>query len=494
MAYSGMFLRQYMGQSSQQIPNTTENWLYSPDLLVYGTAAAYSTSHFNSSLDDYESRSWYFSQPPTPGQANYVYVRGLSLSATQTSCIVHLFYCEAATLLKPKSWKSDTFSIKPLDGGQAGQNSFGMNWVSVKQLLVSEDTVNKHGFTITWTPPAATPAPHYYLIAWIDNSDGKNDPSPISDLPDFADMAALEAYVKAHPNMAMLDTWYNGVFLRQYAGQYQSQPGTGAQTAPDLIVTNTLAAPDPSVYTATLSYQDNTLHQDATLQMRNFIYPRAVNTSAAYRSARVYFYYTTSDQLSPAGWKSDTFTVAGKACNYVDIGAGTKALMVSQMPVVWRLDALNPGTHYILISYTDDSGNPQPPDFTVFGFVNAEMIKQFVATQPRMSWLEIKGSAPQAKPDMSYEFPLTLKAGKPYVGLQFTNIGTAGKVSFSLPGTGKDTTLVRDQMSVPDPNAAVTWPLDIGKDFNTSLVLNYWSSGGGSSPNIEALLITPAAS
>lgn len=489
MTYTGMFLRQYMGQQSYMIPNTSDSWLYSPDLLVYGCAAAYTTSNFNSSINNFESRSWYFSQPPTLGQANYVYLRGLSLSvAPQPSCIVHLYYCEAAALLQPKSWKSDTFSVTPENGGSpASINYFSLTWTIAEQRVVSDDPVNKTGNTVTWTPPDTGANPHYYLIAWIDNTNG-GDPPPFSDLPDFADQAALAAYVKNMPNMTMFDTWYNGMFVRQYAGQTSGQQGNGAQTSPDLIVSDTAVA-DPSTFATPASYASTALNQTATLQMRNFIYVRGLNTSSAQKTSRVYLYYTTSDQPSPAGWKSDAFTVAGQPCNYVDLTAAPGAVAVAALPVVWRLDAVDPGANYVLISYTDDSDAPQPPDFSIFGYVNPQMIEQFVATQPRMNWLQINGSAPQKVPDMSYEFGLGVEAGLTYVGLQFEQIGTAGTVSISVPGSTSANTLVVNQMQVPDPNAAVMWPLNFAANFNTSMVVNFWANGAPAGGSINAVMV-----
>jgi hypothetical protein len=492
--YSGMFLRQYMGQTSNAIPNATDDWLYSPDLLVYGTAAAYSTSNFNNSSDDYESRSWFFSQAPTPGAANYVYVRGLSLSPN-FSCTVYLYCCEAATLLQPKNWLATGFTVAQDQGAPTSVNHFNLTSVSVKQLVTSYDAVNQKGSLVTWTPPAASGTPHYYLIAWIDNSGTGGDPPPFSDLSAFADLPALARYVKAHPNMAMLDTWYNGTFVRQYAGQLNYQQGTAAQASPDLIVTGTSAAPDWTAYAAQSSYASTTLNQNGTLRMRNFVYVRGLNTTSAQKTSRVYLYYTTSDQLSPVNWRSDTFTVAGRSCNYVDITAAAGGIAVSQLPVVWLLDGVNSGANYVLISYTDDSGEPQPPDFSIFGYVNDQMIQQFVATQPRISWLHINGSPPPQAPDLSYEFPLGVGAGNAYVGLQFTNINTSCTMSFSVPGSAASNTLVVQGMHVPDPNAAVSWLMNFPAALNTSLVLNLWANQGsnGNGANVKALVIKPAS-
>ena len=492
MSYDGMFIRQYMGQTSSAIPNNTNNWQFSPDLLVYGTAAAYTTDTFNSSDDNYESRNWYYSQAPTPGKANYIYTRAYSLSANLNSK-VYLFYCDSAAILQPKNWKSDTFEVT-VDGGTAvAQNFFTLNAISMSQLITSYDPIAKKGSLVTWTPATTSPSPHYYLISWIDNSGNDSNKPPFAGLSDFASEAALEDYVKQNPNMAYLDTWYNGVFLRQFPGQTNYQEGSGTETCPDLILTNTAAVADPSTYATKASYDSNKLYQAATLKMRNFVYLRGLNTTSASASARVYLYYTTSDQPSPASWKSDTFTVAGKPCNYVDINASASGISATTMPLVWQLDSVDTGANYILIAYVDDRVAPQPPDFSIFGFVNEKMIEQFVATQPRLTWLKINAQTPSAVPDMSYQFPLAITSGDNYVGLQFKNITTTGTVSLSAPGCSSTNSLIQNNMRVPAEGAAVTWPLHFPNDFNTSLVLNFWNNGGvnGNDANITALVIKP---
>jgi len=493
MTYTGLFLRQYMGQDISSIPNTTGNWFTSPDLLVYGTAPAYSTRNFNSRDEDYASRDYYFSQPPTPGSANYVYVRAKTLSPNLKSTL-YLYYCEAAALLQPRNWQSGNFTVAVDTGAPVARNYFTLSADALGALLTSYDPVAQQGSLITWTPPAAGSAPHYYLIAWADNSSDGSNPPPFADLQPFSDLNTLGNYVQSNPNMVVLDTWYTGMFLRQYAGQTNYQPGSTAQGSPDLIVTGAVALADPTTYATPGAYASATLNQNVTLQMRNFIYPRVLNTSAVAKTARVYLYESTSDKLSPAGWQSGNFTVGGAPCNYVDITAQPGQVAVAQLPIVWRLDVPNPGTNYVLISYTDDSGSQDPPDFSIFGYVNSLMIEQFVATQPRIAWLQIDGARPTAVPDMSYEYPLTIAAGTYYTGLQFKGIPSGGTVTFSLPGSGAANTLVLQGMPVPDPNAAVTWPLTFPTALTTSLVLNYWAnrSGGGGTgggANISVALI-----
>jgi hypothetical protein len=471
-SYTGMFLRQYMGQSSSAIPNSVNDWQNSPDLMVYGTAQAYTTGDFNNADNDHASRSWRFSQPPTPGSANYVYLRGLSLSAS-INATVYLYYCDATTLLEPQKWKSDTFEITT-NGVSVSQNHFPFTAISYKQYTVSYYD-DKTGSLITWTPPSASPAPHYYLIAWIDNT-GSDNP-PFAKTNAFTTLEELGAFVTSNTNMVFLDTWNQGIFLRQFPGQTNYQEGTGEQTSPDIIVTNITAAQDASSYATMSSYNASTLYQAATQQMKNFIYIRGLNTGAANASARVYLFYTTPTQIAPATWQSDTFTVAGVNCNYVDITADANGIAYTTIPIVWSIDAVQ---DYILIAYVDNSGGSTPPDFSIFGYVNSLMVEQFVATQPCLAWLKVTATAPAAAPDMSENISVTVDSGAAYVGLQFNKITTAGTVSFAIPGETGLNTLVHSNMHVPEGDSAVVWPVTYDTMVNTSLVLNFWSNGGTS--------------
>ena len=487
MTYSGLFLRQYMGQSSSEVPNVTDNWQFSPDLLVYGTTAALNTEVFNSPAKDFASRNWYFSQAPTPGQANYIYVRAMAMAGNITST-VYLFYCDGTTILQPKNWKSNGFSVTVGSGKPTIQNFFSMKAVTRGQQVVNYDPSNPtEGSLITWTPPSGT-TPHYYLIAWVDNSsDGSNKP-PFATMNDFSSLSDLATYVKNNTNMVYLDTWYQGLFLRQYSGQTNYQAGGKPGMSPDIIITGISAVQDPSTYSSQASYNSPTLQQAAISRLQNFIYIRGLNTSPTKLKARVYLYYAEAGfSQDPPSWRYDTFSVAGKPCNYVDLTAEANAVAFTQMPIVWHVDT---STTYVLIAYVDNDpqDEPEQADFSIFGFDDIETIEQLVATQPRLTWLKIISAAPPKMPDMSDNIPLSIPKGQVYCGLQFFNT-TAGQVSISMPGDSKDCTLIKTNITVPEPNAMVTWPLMFDNDLDTSLVFNYWNNTGGHFTAISPMII-----
>jgi len=491
---TGMALRQYMGQKFSQFdnpPNGDLAWRFSPDLLVYGQNAAYSTSYFNTTIDDYNERSWYFSQVPTPGKTNYIYVRSKCLTPSQVSTL-YFYYATDATLLQPQKWKTDTFTMQDLasSGPPLPGNSMKMQALATNSLVVSCDPVKQKGTLMTWTPATSD---HYYLICWVDNT-GSDGP-PFASLSDFTDTNALGEYIANHPQMTLLDTLYQSIFMRQNPGQTNAQEPSGTQTSPDILVTSNAAVLDYTQFATDASYQSSSLNNTVTLQERNFIYIRAKNTASQAKSARVYLFWTTTDQMAPASWRTDKFTVAGQACNYVDLQANQGGdILVSQLPVVWIADSLPTSTsQYILATYVDDSGDyTYPPDLSTFGFPNPQAVTQFVTTQPRMAWLSLTAVQPNPAPSMTTEIPMIFPAGaqgqSTYVGLQFVGVDTKSTVSFSIPGSSAGNTIIKANMAVPDPNAIVIWKVTFGeKAFNTSLVLNLWSNGGSSQPGAKVL-------
>ncbi|WP_157654228.1 hypothetical protein [Burkholderia ubonensis] len=459
-------IRQAMSKSATDFTN-------SPDLIVTGASAAFDTSAFI----DPGAYHWYFSQAPVPGKANYVYIRGLNYTPTGTqNSRVYLYYAQSDQVLDPTKWKSTDFTVK-----NEKQNFTPINATAQYQYVIPPDPV-------MWSPPVPTTnGAFYYLITWVDNS--ANPSPPVFPSTPFSDLAAFNNYIQQYPQMAVLDTLYRGAFLRQYPGQTVADDGTGAQTSPDLVSNGVIAAQDASLFATTASYSATTLHNQAGLGARNFIYVRAINTRNGPGKSRVYLYWATTDSLSPPGWQAVNFSYAGSEQNWIDLAA-TRAgeVMVSTVPFVWNAAS---GLNYLLVAYVDNSDNPQPPDFTPFGYVTSNGVKDFVASQPQLAWVAIQGSAAQ-KPAMSWEVALNAnQGGNFYAGVQLTNIPTDGTFSLSIPGPDAANTVVAQSVKVPDPNALVAWRTTYPASFATSAVLSYFQ--GATTPgsaNITSVLIS----
>ncbi|KVN99942.1 hypothetical protein WJ69_31590 [Burkholderia ubonensis] len=392
-----------------------------------------------------------------------MYIRGVNYTSTGTQeSRVYLYYAQSDQVLDPTKWKSTDFTVK-----NEKQNFTPINATAQYQYVIPPDPV-------MWSPPVPTTnGAFYYLITWVDNS--ANPSPPVFPSTPFADLAAFNNYIQQYPQMAVLDTLYRGAFLRQYPGQTVANDGTGAQTSPDLVSNGVTAAQDASSFTTTASYNTTTLSNQAGLGTRNFIYVRAINTRNGPVKSRVYLYWATTDSLSPPGWQTGNFSYAGNAQNWVDLTA-TRAgeVMVSTVPLVWNAVPLTDGVNYVLVAYVDNSGNPQPPDFSPFGYINPTDVEDFVAAQPQLAWVAIQGSAEQ-QATMSLEVPLNANpGGNFYAGVQLTNIPTDGTFSLSIPGPDAANTVVAQSVRVPDPNALVAWRTTYPAGFATSVVLSYF--------------------
>lgn len=448
-AAAGMVIRQALDPAATDLTN-------SPDIIVTGPGAAFDTDAFT----DPAGYNWYFSQAPAVGSANYVYIRGTNHNpmGTQDSR-VYLYWAQSDQVLDPTKWGSSGFTV-----GGVAQNVVSIGAVSQWQVVLAQ-------YPVKWTPPAATTAgATYYLITWVDNS--ASPTPPVFPKTPFADMAALTAYVQNKAQMAVLDTIYRGAFLRQFPAQTVTADGTGAQTCPDIIVTGTTAAQDASAFAQTASYNAGSLSQQAGLGASNFVYPRAINTRNGPGTSRVYLYWATTTDIAPTAWAATGFSRAGQPCNWADLTATTAGqLMVSTVPLVWNPPVLGQGS-YVLIAYVDNSDSPNPPDFTAFGYVNAQAVTAFVSQHPQLAWLAITGSAAPAA-TARWNVPLVATAASVYVGFQLHGIPTDGTITLSVPGPDASNTIVVPTMAVPNPNVLVAWPLNYPVGFATSAVLTY---------------------
>lgn len=437
----------------QKVDRTSAVFTNSPDLIVTGTAAALDES----AIIEPDTYSWYFSQAPVPGSVNHLYVRGVNYTPGRQTSTVYLYWTTRDGLLDPTTWQSSGFTV---DG--VSQNHAELSALTIYQYVMTD---------LRWTPPPAERT-RYFLISWVDN-DARPTP-PVWPTTPFADLAALGRYVADNPTMAVLDTVYQGVFLRQFPGQTVFQGGTGAKTGPDLIVTGVAAAKNAALFGTQESYNSGTLSATAALGVRNFVYVRALNTAAGPASARVYLYWTMQSNLTPSGWQTSGFTVAGRTQNWVDLTAAAgNDVLVSTVPLVW-FAPVDQTDLPVLIAYVDGSATPKPPDFTPFAYVNPTTVAKFVAGQPRLSWLALTGTtAPQPTVSWNVELAAGTGSNNLYVGVQLTDIPTDGTLSLSVPGPDAGNTIVVHSMRVPDPRAYVAWPVTYPDDFRTSAVMTY---------------------
>lgn len=465
---TGLVIRQAMDSSSDVFTN-------SPDLIVTAASPAMDPDMFT----DPDGYHWYFSVSPVNEAPNYLYVRAANYTIGSQRSRVYLYYAASDQLLDPSKWQASGFTVGGVE----------QHWVPLSARARREIVITNP--PVMWTPPKPAGNATYFLISWVDNSDAPTPPNwPTTP---FDSLAALGQYVKDHDQMAVLDTIYRGVFLRQFPKQSVTAPGTGAQTSPDLVVSGATAAKDASAYTAPASYDAATLNAKAALGLRNFIYVRAINTTSGSASARVYLYWTTATSPSPTSWNTTNFSYAGRQQNWVDLTAAkTGDVMVSAVPLVWTAPpTADPAA--VLIAYVDNSASPKPPDFSPFGYVTEKAVASFVAGHPQMCWLALTGDTVPI-PSMTSEVRLTGSSwtqDSALAGIKFSRIPVDGTVSLSVPGPDAASTIVVTGMRVPDPNALVAWPITWPDHFQTSAVISYTE---GATPPVNGNIIATLAS
>ena len=452
MSLTGIVVRHAINSSSKILTN-------SPDLIISGASPAFDTASYTNP----NAYDWYFSQAPVLGKPNYVYVRGVNYTATgaQTST-VYLYTVHSDQVLDPTKWVSTGITV-----GGVAQNFVAISAISQYQYVATQ-------VAAMWTPPVPSPSTSsYFLISWVDNT--ATPKPPVWPTAPFANLDALTAFIQANPTMAVLDTVYRGALFRQFPGQTVGQDGTGAQTSPDIIVNGATAAQNAAAWTGTSSYNPGTPSPNAALGGRNFVYLRAINTATGPATARVYLYWTTTGAIAAPSWQTTYFTYAGQTQNWVDLSASTaNEVMISTVPLVWNAPPPPTGQTYVLIAYVDNSGSPQPPDFTAFGYLNPTAVTSFVAGHPQLSWLAITGT-PAPQPTMSWEQPIVVGTGSNnlFVGIQLSNIPTDGTLTLQIPGPDAASTFASGTMKIPDPNALIAWPVTYPDHFQTSAVLTY---------------------
>lgn len=462
-AYQGMFVRQDPGQGSR-VSSPGATWNRSPDLILYSGAPAYDTTLLKRATD------WSVHQPATVGQ-NDLYLRGVNTASSTVTARISFFYAVNTPgannpLLSPAGWKSDAMTV----GGTA------QNYVTATGNASGDFMLNSQ--PLVWQPAAAPPpGSTYAVIAWIDNTNG-SAPPPFASLPAFASLASLGEYVQGVRNMVLWDGSFGGLFVRQFAGQTAAQPGTGALTSPDIIVTGAAAAQDAGAFTAAASYSPGTISNAAVTGVPNFVYLRAINPNNGTQKARVYLYSGDTATPNLGNVTSQGFTVAGNPQNWVDLSADKQnQVLVSTVPVVWvPTSPASSQSRQFLLAYVDGSGDPQPPDFGVVGYLTLDAITTFVATQPQLSWVQVTNTPPSPQPSFATQYGVAAAtAGRYLVGLQFTNLPVDGSVTVSIPGPDAADTLVIPSFHPPSPNAVAAWAVTYPAGFQTSAAVSYWA-------------------
>lgn len=294
---------------------------------------------------------------------------------------------------------------------------------------------------------------------------------------------------------------YQGLYLRHYLGQTpDGRSSSQAWTdSPDIILTGTQPAVDPTIFTTRESYareQPNTVDNDQL----NYVYLRGLNTTAGRLDARLWLYWAQSNAvLWPQDWKPGGIFVNDpeKPQNWIDVtGLDPNAIGVSTPVFHWQANSPVAGAHFCMIAFAENPPLSLPPRSPkpAGSMGSWDQLAAFVQAHPNMAWrntIDVSGAGPtwtQTAPLDGAE-----DGGEFQVGLKFKDMPTDGWIAFNVPGYDAGSSVVMpdppdQKYRIPKSNGSILVSLDWRKGFRSSISVSYWQ---GATPPPQGANITP---
>ncbi len=289
---------------------------------------------------------------------------------------------------------------------------------------------------------------------------------------------------------------YSGLFVRDNLGQTPTSGQNGWSGSPDIILYGLTPPPDPNIF---VNNYNTDYGSTVYMQQANYVYLRALNTTAGATTGQAWFYYTESDlMLWPGNWQSADIIVDGLAMNNQPIVSTTSNQVCVTGAFVWTPPPFSSGhssgDHYCTISWME---NPplQPPPWTplssIPNFTTCDQLANFVCSNSNMGWrntTDVSQAGPTWQQTTSITGPSA--GGQFQVGIQCSNMpNNGGTVGYVIPGGpgGNPPAVIAQNIPIWDPNAApmttVTWP----PGYTSSITVSY-TQGSGSAPQPGAAI------
>lgn len=280
---------------------------------------------------------------------------------------------------------------------------------------------------------------------------------------------------------------YRGLFLRHYLGERPDGSG-GSQAwtdSPDIILTGTTPARDPSIFTTEDNYRQLPPNKSVARDL-NYVYVRAKNTTDSAIAGRVWLYYAQSNlTLWPQDWRQSGIFVDDpeRPRNWLDIGPVDPGKIGVGLPVFhWQADAPDQGHHFCMIAFTENPPVSEPPKSPKprGSMGTLEELAAYVRSHPNMAW---RNTIPVFEKGTTWTetSPITgaEQGGEFQVGLKFKDMPTDGYIAFSVPGYDADSGVVfpdpPEQMyRIPKSNGSILVTLNWRPRFNSSITVRYW--------------------
>ncbi|MDQ3930899.1 MAG: hypothetical protein M3328_17355 [Chloroflexota bacterium] len=296
---------------------------------------------------------------------------------------------------------------------------------------------------------------------------------------------------------------YQGIFMRQFAGQTPSQPGTGWTQSPDIMPVGASVAADPTVFSQQANY-NQTYAQSVTMNQWNYVYFRGINTTAGAQNAKVYLYYVESTQLNyPSNWNGPgdpNIQWAGNVQNYAPLTATAQnGLAASTPPLQWFVPPYsNPGTgdHYVLIAWIDNGSNP-PPNFSSMGYMSTQDLATYLTKNPQMTVLDTTAVSGRVATSVAIsQFVAPANAVSVQVQAGFPKVPRDGTFSINIPGTDSTNTITSVPIALPPSAEGYYWTASYPASFATALTINYWQGNTpapAGSKIVAKVLVVPSS-
>lgn len=200
MPYTGIFVRQNIGQTPSQLGQGS---CFSPDIIVDNSFPQAPAPGSYATLADYNAPTAHPNQA-TMNNENYVYLRGLQANGYTGGTNFFLYYVESDLALWPKNWTL----LQKITVGSANPPGSYENWAyapnpvpgSTNQIVMVDQP-------ILWTPDPPAAGQHFCLICWADNSTESNPIPPDWNLYNqMASFNDLMYFLGQNPNMGWLNT------------------------------------------------------------------------------------------------------------------------------------------------------------------------------------------------------------------------------------------------------------------------------------------------
>lgn len=238
MAYTGFFVRDYLGQVPNQPP--AGPFTTSPDIVFSGKVPTTSGQYVTPQGYTTDYGSIVFTSV-----TNFVYPRALNAQSQGSTGRVWFFWVESNLALWPQNWRGDLVTV-------SGQSA---NFQPIAASSGNQVSVVSQPFE--WTPPVTTGNYHYVSIVWVENNPSNPPVNPFQGLAPFPSFDAFAQYVLSNPNMGLRDvvsvngqapTWTETVPISGPSPAQLFYVGVQCQNMPtDGMVGFSIPGPSPTI-------------------------------------------------------------------------------------------------------------------------------------------------------------------------------------------------------------------------------------------------------